>query len=200
MQNVPIRIYWTNTVNETERNNPSSYDGVAGRLIHIGNDGRLRNAASVPNVPVSSGFTGMYLALIDEGTCVHINRLVVSYTVCPAQNHSLIIYPQTVAPTINNIADKLVPASCTEGASLTEATSLVCSIGGLWGEVSSTVCQCDSGYQLMGTGLNATCEGTLFIHFFSTNDSLPPNYFKPCHGNTEICSSCPKFSLSGREC
>ena len=47
MQSVPIRIYWTNTVNETERNNTSSYDGVVGRLNHIGNDGRLRNAAIV---------------------------------------------------------------------------------------------------------------------------------------------------------
>ena len=157
VQSVPIHFYWTNTLNDTERNDTSNYGDPAARLLHIGNNGMRESANLV--TPVSAGFNGMYLALVDEGTCVSISRLVVSYTVCLAQNLDLISYPQTIAPTLNNIADKLVPVSCVEGASSTEAESLECNIGGLWGSMGTTVCQCDSGYQLEGTGLNASCKG-----------------------------------------
>ena len=112
VQSVPIHFYWTNTLNETERNDTSNYGDAVARLLHIGNNGMRESANLV--TPVSAGFNGMYLALVDEGTCVYISRLVVSYTVCPAQNLDLISYPQTVAPTVNNVADKQVPVSCVE--------------------------------------------------------------------------------------
>ena len=158
VQNVPIHFYWTNNLNETERNDNSNYGGVAGRLVHIGNNGERESANLV--VPVSQGFNGAYLALVDEGTCVYISRLVVSYTVCPAQNLDLISYPQIVAPTVNNAT--MVPVTCVEGASTIEPQSLECNIGGIWGSIDSP-CQCDPGYQLNGTGLNASCEGTVMF-------------------------------------
>ena len=161
VQSVPIHFYWTNTLNNTERIDTSNYGDAAARLLHIGNNGMRESASLV--TPVSAGFNGMYLALVDEGTCVFMNRLVVSYTVCPAQNLDLISYPQTVAPTINNVADKLVPVSCVEGASSIEAVSLQCNIGGLWGSMGTTVCQCDPGYQLEGAGLNASCKGIVCV-------------------------------------
>ena len=155
-QNVPIHFYWTNTLNETERNDTSNYGDVAARLVHIGNNGVRENANLV--IPVPQGFNGAYLALVDEGTCVYISRLVVSYTVCPAQNLDLVSYPQIVAPTVKNVDDKMVPVTCVEGASTIEPESLECNIGGTWGSIDSP-CQCDPGYQLNGTGLNASCEG-----------------------------------------
>ena len=162
VQSVPIHFYWTNTLNETERNDTSNFGDAVARLLHIGNNGMRESANLV--TPVSAGFNGMYLALVDEGTCVYISRLVVSYTVCPAQNLDLISYPQTVAPTVNNVADKQVPVSCVEGASSTaEAESLECNFGGLWGSMGNTVCQCDPGYQLEGTGLSASCKGTCML-------------------------------------
>ena len=156
VKNVPIHFYWTNTLNETERNDTSNYGGVAGRLVHIGNNGSRESANLV--IPVPQGFNGAYLALVDEGTCVFISRLVVSYTVCPAQNLDLISYPQITAPTVNNVDDKMVPVTCVEGASTIEPQSLECNIGGIWGSIDSP-CQCDPGYQLNVTGLNASCEG-----------------------------------------
>ena len=157
-QNIPIHFYWTNTINDAERNDTSNFGCVAGRLVHIGNNGMMRESANVV-IPVSEGFNGAYLALVDQGTCVYISKLVVSYTVCPAQNLNLIIYPQIIAPTINNPADKIVPATCVEGASTLGSESLECNIGGIWGTIDSPICQCDSGYQMNGSSLNASCEG-----------------------------------------
>ena len=98
-QNVPVRVYWTNTPDETERNNTSNYNTVATRLLHTTNDGQRKSDHE--DVEVPSNITGLYLALVDEGTCVSITRLVVSYNVvvCPEQTLNLIIYPQTIAPT-----------------------------------------------------------------------------------------------------
>ena len=160
IQNVPIHFYWTNTLNKTERNDTGNYGGVAGRLVHIGNNG-VRESANLV-IPVPQGFNGAYLALVDEGTCVYISRLVVSYTVCPAQNLDLISYPQITAPTVNNVEDKMVSVKCVKGASTIEPQSLECNIGGIWGSLDSP-CQCDPGYQLNGTGLNASCEGMLLL-------------------------------------
>ena len=33
-QNVPVRVYWTNTPDETERNNTSNYNSFVTRLLH----------------------------------------------------------------------------------------------------------------------------------------------------------------------
>ena len=95
-QNVPVRVYWTNTPEETERNDTSNYNIIATRLLHITNDGQKESDHE--DVEVPSNITGLYLALVDEGTCVSITRLVVSYNVCPEQTLNLIIYPQAIAP------------------------------------------------------------------------------------------------------
>ena len=163
LQNVPVRVYWTNTPNETERNTASNYNTVATRLLHTTNDGQRESDHEVVEVP--SNTTGLYLALVDEGTCVSISRLVVSYNVCPEQTQNLIVYPQIIAPTARTISFKMVPASCVDGASMTGTTMLVCTVGGLWGapHPPADTCQCDPGYQMIGVGLNATCEGDLCV-------------------------------------
>ena len=159
LQNVPVRVYWTSTPDETERNDTSNYNTIATRLLHTTNDGHRESDHE--DVEVPSNITGLYLALVDEGTCVSITRLVVSYNVCPEQTQNLIVYPQTIAPTARIISFKMVPASCVDGASMTGTTMLVCTVGGLWGapDPPADTCQCDAGYQMIGVGLNATCEG-----------------------------------------
>ena len=149
--------------NEIKRNTTSNYNTVATRLLHTTNDGKRESDHE--DVEVPSNTTGLYLALVDEGTCVSISRLVVSYNVCPEQIRNLIIYPQTIAPTARIISFKMVPASCVDGASMTGTTTLVCTVGGLWGtpDPPADTCQCDPGYQMIGVGLNATCEGDLCV-------------------------------------
>ena len=158
-QSVPVRVYWTNTPDETERNNISNYGTVATRLLHTTNDSQRQSDHEDVKVPL--GITGMYLAFVDEGTCVSITRLVVSYNVCPEQTLNLITYPQTIAPTARTISFKMVPASCVDRASMVGTTMLVCTVGGLWSAPGppADTCQCDPGYQMIGFGLNATCEG-----------------------------------------
>ena len=158
-QNVPIRVYWTNTPNETERNTTSNYDTIATKLAWT-NFNQPENDSEIVAIPPN--ILGMYLALIDEGTCAVITRLVVSYTVCPAQTVNLTSFPQTVAPSGNNMthAYKLVSASCVKGASLTwPIVSLVCNVGGIWGTPQADVCQCDAGYQMTVVEGTVTCEG-----------------------------------------
>ena len=160
LQNVPVHAYWTNTPDETKRNDTSNYNTVVSRLFHTTIDGHQESDHE--DVEVPSNITGLYLALVDGGTCVSITRLVVSYNVCPEQTLNLIVYPQTIAPTARIISLKMVPASCVDGASMTGTTKmLVCTVGGLWGapDPPADTCQCDPGYQMIGVGLNATCEG-----------------------------------------
>ena len=160
-QTVPIRIYQTNTVDEEGRmNTTGNYGAPVARLIHTTGGGQHQESDNKV-IPITLGTTGLYLALTDEGTCVEVSRLVVSYTVCPAQMVNLVSYPETAAPTINNVRDKMVAGSCVDPASHVRGSlTLECNFGGLWGSNVDAVCQCDPGYQFIN-GSNPSCEGVV---------------------------------------
>ena len=160
-QTVPIRIYQTNTVDEEGRMNTTGNYGPAERLIHTTGGGQRQESDSRV-IPITPGITGLYLALTDEGTCVEVSRLVVSYTVCPAQKLNLVSYPETVAPTVNNPGDKIVAGSCVDPASHVRGSlTLECNFGGLWESVDA-VCQCDPGYGYQFINRSTpSCEGVV---------------------------------------
>ena len=86
--------------------------------------------------------SGLYLAIIDPGTCIVINRLLVFYRVCLAETVNLVAYPRTPA----GRTPLQVTAGCVENASPAGGEiTLTCHSDGTW--VNSTSrCKCDSGF------------------------------------------------------
>ena len=160
VQTIPIRIYQTNRVDEEGRMTTGNYGNPLARLLHTTGAGQRRESDSNV-ISITSGITGLYLALTDEGTCVEVSRLVVSYTVCPAQMLNLVTYPETIAPTFNNVRPKMVNGSCMDHASLVRGSlTLECNIGGLWGSVDA-VCQCDASFEFSISGNKTSCQGKI---------------------------------------
>ena len=100
--------------------------------------------------------TGLYLAVVDKGSCTGIQRLVVYYDICPYQVKNLVIYPQTVAPSIGFSQDIDIVGSCVENASPVSANlQLTCELNGVWDNVVVS-CHCNPGYELFN---NISCDG-----------------------------------------
>lgn len=87
--------------------------------------------------------TGVYLALVDEGTCVVIQRLFVFYggVVCPDHTNDLINHPQILAP------QDIVVGTCVANSSTTNGLDplLRCTDKGMWEIVEP--CLCNAGYE-----------------------------------------------------
>ena len=135
------------------RGNISYYSYAGLRLIHTAVEGAITDSETFT---VSS--SGLYLAILDQGSCTVINRIVVYYNVCPYQVFNKAAYPETVAPQGNFDPDKNVNAACIDNASPTSPNSLSikCRILGVW--VGSASCQCNAGYEANGTVCQGICR------------------------------------------
>ena len=95
----------------------------------------------------------------DQDSSNHVNRTV-SITVttpneCLSQMKNLVIYPQTVAPSIGYSQDIDTVGSCVENASPVSANlQLTCELKGVWDNVPVS-CSCNPGYELS----NISCDG-----------------------------------------
>ena len=151
-QSYSISAFQTNEINETFRNNSNVYYDTGVRLIHTAGQDRLSSAQG--RFTISS--TGLYLAVVDKGSCTGILRLVVYSDICPYQVKNLAIYPQTVAPSIGFSQDIDIVGSCVENASPVSANLLLtCELNGVWEDVAVS-CQCNPGY---GLSDNISCDG-----------------------------------------
>ncbi len=104
--------------------------------------------ASVPIYFMDTTATGFYLAIVDDNTCMALTRVIVFYHVCPEMVLDLIRYPQTLAPSTNQLHS--VGGTCVDNASgeLQGRNPLLsCIQGGNWGAVlEGTGCQCNLGF------------------------------------------------------
>ena len=100
----------------------------------------IDDSQKVEQFTLSRNQYGFYLALIDEGACVTVNRLIVYHLSCPQQQHGLVLYPRTPAPVRGQ---NPVNVSCVENADVSN-NSLSCDSEGNW--QGSPECICNPGY------------------------------------------------------
>ena len=91
---------------------------------------------------------GLYLAVVDRGSCTSITRISVFYYICPEQTVNLVHYPETVAPPFENPQDREAIGVCINNASQVSADLILeCKIGGEWEENLNATCLCNPGYE-----------------------------------------------------
>ena len=110
----------------------------------------------VSNETITINFTtnhsSFYVAVQDETTCMVITRLIIFYTVCPAQTANLIHYPETIASSLYEGLPNIISisAQCVENAQPENGLALLvtCSAEGIWASVpaAGAGCQCVPGY------------------------------------------------------
>ena len=137
--------YQTDEPDEVNRGNISYYSYAQVQLIYNASEGFTTYSR---DFAVSS--SGLYLAVLDEGSCTVIDRIVVFYNVCPYQVLNKAVYPETLAPQRVTDGDREVTATCIENASpsSTDSLNLVCRFTGLW--TRDTSCACNPGYEPVG--------------------------------------------------
>lgn len=107
---------------------------------------------------------GFYLAFRDEGACIVLNRVVLSYNICPGETADLVIRPETIAPRIGIPSQEVrVRAECVPGASLEnqDSAEILCLQRGEWASVPEFGCRCDPELRASEGGFS--CKSTLLV-------------------------------------
>ena len=126
---------------------------------------RLPSTGTVQDVFRGSVVTkakGIYLAFLDQGVCVTMTKVVISYRFCPEMGSTLVTFPRTVAPANDSDVIEQV-GKCTDVNSINKVElSIVCLSNGEWNMTDDLVCLCKVGYQLVnGTIASLECKGKL---------------------------------------
>ena len=91
---------------------------------------------------------GLYLAVVDRGSCTVVTRISVFYYICPEQTVNLVRYPETVAPPFTNPQDRKATGVCINNASQASADLILeCKIRGEWEQNDDAMCSCNPGYE-----------------------------------------------------
>ncbi len=97
---------------------------------------------------------GVHLGIKDTGTCGHISRMILYYTVCLSKQVGLVLYPEYPSPARNG-PDEVFTVSCVCNAH--NITSLDIIASSKSGECSDAAvggarCECDAGYKINSDG------------------------------------------------
>ena len=171
-QTFNTHIYETST--EMARNSVNNYQQVQRVSPVDTSDNRIKNETII--IDFTTNRSSFYFAIQDETTCIVITRLIVFYTVCPAQTANLIHYPETPAPMASNLYEGLlnisVPATCIENAQPENGVApiVTCSAEGIWGWPAMG-CHCIRGLFRELVNDSETCNRkaliVLNINFFN---------------------------------
>ena len=104
---------------------------------------------------------GVYLAFLDQGSCVSIANVVVSYKYCPEISSVLVRFSRTVSP-VNDSNQVEQTGRCADVNSINKVKlSAVCLSSGEWNFIDGINCVCKPGYELVnGSDGNALrCSG-----------------------------------------
>ena len=124
----------TSTVNKTAATNTDNYISVD-RII-------LTESTTEYHLDVSlDAESGFYLAIVDFGTCVSIERILVLYYVCPSETSQLISRPEAIG------SETPVDGECVQNSFTLSGAApvLVCGDMSQWQVL--TLCFCDPGYE-----------------------------------------------------
>ena len=145
-QSFSVSSYETNVIDEVGRRNQSFYTDTGARFFHTQNDEEQETAQN----RISLSSKGLYLSVIDTGSCTRIIRIYVFYYVCPQQVVNMVEYPVTVSPPSTNPQDRSATGTCIENASPVSGSNLEleCNVNGNW-EDSELSCSCNPGYKII---------------------------------------------------
>ena len=104
---------------------------------------------------------GVYLAFLDQGACVSLSSVIVSYNYCSEIERGLVRFSRAAAP-VNDSSLEEQRGRCTDVNSLRKVKlSGVCLSNGEWNITDAIKCFCKPGYELVnGTGGNVLeCSG-----------------------------------------
>jgi len=102
---------------------------------------------------------GIYLAILDQGGCITLTKVVISYRYCPRISGTF-TFPRTVAPA-NDSDLKTQEGRCTDVNSVNKVnSSSACLSNGEWNITNDSVCLCKAGYELVNRTIAAfECKG-----------------------------------------
>ena len=105
---------------------------------------------------------GLYLAFKDQGSCVSITDVVVTYNYCSEMGSVLVKFNRTVAP-VNDSRLVEQEGKCTDPNSVNKVKlSGVCLSSGKWNVTDDIECLCKRGYELVSGSEHKSleCSGT----------------------------------------
>ena len=111
---------------------------------------------------------GVYLAFLDQGACVSISSVTVSYNYCPEIGSVLVRFSRTSAP-VNDSYLKEQTGRCTDVNSINKVKlSGVCLSNGEWNITDGSKCLCKPGLELVNRseGNVLECSGMNVISLF----------------------------------
>ena len=111
---------------------------------------------------------GVYLAFLDQGACVSISSVTVSYNYCSEIDRGLVRFSRTSAP-VNDSYLKEQTGRCTDVNSINKVKlSGVCLSSGEWNVTDGIKCLCKPGHELVNgsDGNVLECSGMNVISLF----------------------------------
>ena len=111
---------------------------------------------------------GVYLAFLDQGACVSISSVTVSYNYCSEIDRGLVRFSRTSAP-VNDSYLKEQTGRCTDVNSINKVKlSGVCLSNGEWNITDGIKCLCKPGLELVNRseGNVLECSGMNVISLF----------------------------------
>ena len=104
---------------------------------------------------------GVYLAFLDQGACVSLLSVIVSYNYCSEIGSVLVSFPRTLAP-VNDSYLVEQTGRCSDVNSINKVKlSGVCLSSGEWNITDGIKCLCKPGYELVNgsEGNMLECRG-----------------------------------------
>ena len=101
---------------------------------------------------------GVYLAFKDQGSCVALTQVIVSYNYCSEMGSVLVKFSRTVAP-VNDSHLVEQEGKCTDPNSVNKVKlSGVCLSSGKWNVTDGIECLCKRGYELVNESEHKSLE------------------------------------------
>ena len=103
---------------------------------------------------------GIYLAFLDQGVCITLTRVIISYRFCPKIGSTLVTFPRTVAPANDSDLTEQ-EGECTDVNSVNKVKlATECLSDGNWNITDNLACLCKEGYELINGSVAALeCKG-----------------------------------------
>jgi hypothetical protein len=106
---------------------------------------------NVMNVSIKAKAKGMYLAFYDQGACLSLLKVYVSFNYCPDRNKNLVTFARAVSP-FDDSSPKQVEGKCSDPHSTnTTALTAACMSQGNWKLNNTVRCLCQPGYEYSET-------------------------------------------------
>lgn len=107
---------------------------------------------------VTTKAQGVYMAFRDQGACIAIQKVTISYNYCSERSGVLVRFPRAPAPSNGSHP---VEGECTDANSVSDVKlSGLCLSSGKWKIADGMECHCKAGYELVNKSESALeCKG-----------------------------------------